>query len=163
MNYKFSVEGMDKIGKMLKELGSQADIVASSGLYDGAGVMADEIHAETEHIKTAPFHYAVFVQRDPSPEEAAIVQNANAGIAKFQKTGTEVNTSVGFRNAGYAILAGKRKPIPVIVNAINSGTSFMRKQPFFRRAVTRATPKAEAAIVETIEKKFNRIIQNNGG
>jgi len=51
------------------------------------------------------------------------------------------------------------KPIGVIANAINSGTSFMDKQPFFRRAVSRGTKKAKAAIIETAEQMFDYIVQ----
>ena len=79
------------------------------------------------------------------------------GIAKFKKNGADVNTSVGYGNAGYAMLAGKRKPIPLIANAINSGTSFMKKQPFFRRAVVQGTAKAEEAIVAKIEAEIDAL------
>ena len=52
------------------------------------------------------------------------------------------------------------KPIGVIANSINSGTSFMEKQPFFRRAVTRGTKKAKDAIIQTAETLFDYIVQN---
>ena len=82
---------------------------------------------------------------------------AAAGIAKFNKNGTEVDTSVGFRNAGYAELNGKMVPIPKIVNAINSGTSFMNKQPFVRKSANTATPKALEAMRKRIEAEFEAI------
>ena len=53
------------------------------------------------------------------------------------------------------------KPIGVIANAINSGTSFMKKQPFFRRAVSRSTADAVNAIVNMAEKLFSEIISKN--
>lgn len=157
MPITMKLEGMDGITKALDELGARGQSIASKGLYEGAGVIADEVKKGAEKIKTAPFHYAVFVTRDPSPEEKQIVMDADAGIAKFKKTGSEVNTSVGYRNAGYAMLNGRRKPIPVIVNAINSGTSFMRKQPFFRQATSRGKTKAEEAIKEKIEAELEAI------
>ena len=95
--------------------------------------------------------------RLPSPEEKAIVQQAAAGIAKFNKNGTEVDTSVGFRNAGYAELKGKMVPIPKIVNAINSGTSFMRKQPFVRQAARSGASKAIEAMKTAIEAEFEAL------
>ena len=54
--------------------------------------------------------------------------------------------------------AQNRKPVGVIANAINSGTSFMKKQPFFRKGMNKGKPKAEAAIIETAEKLFESII-----
>ena len=53
------------------------------------------------------------------------------------------------------------KPIGVIANSINSGTSFMKKQPFMRRAVTKATPAAEKAIIEKGESLIDKIIQES--
>lgn len=163
MAITMKVEGLNELAEQLSQLGEKAQGVASMGLYEGAGVMADEIKRGADTIRTEKFHYAVFpgtTQRLPSPEEKAIVQEAGAGIAKFQKNGSEVNTSVGYRNAGYAELKGKSVPIPKIVNAINSGTSFMKKQPFVRKAATSGAQKAEAAITKMIEQKFDEIINN---
>ena len=53
------------------------------------------------------------------------------------------------------------KPIGVIANSINSGTSFMKKQPFMRRAVTKAAPEAERAIIEKGESLIGKIIQES--
>lgn len=53
------------------------------------------------------------------------------------------------------------KPIGVIANAINSGTSFMQKQPFIRRAVSRATQPAISAIIRRAESLMESIISNN--
>lgn len=151
MPYEMKVDGMTEISEALDKLGNGAAKAASEGLYEGAGVMADEIRKGVETIRTEPFKYAWGTRRLPSPEEKEIVRQAAAGIAKFQKNGTEVDTSVGFRNAGYAELAGKQVPIPLIVNSINSGTSFMRKQPFIRETSAKAAPKAMKAMKDKIE------------
>ena len=162
MAITMNIKGLAEISEQLEQLGEKAQSVAAFGLYEGAGIMADEIKHSAEGIKTEEFHYVVFpgaVMRDPSPEEKAIVLEAGVGIAKFNKNGSEVDTSVGYRNAGYAVLKGKTKPIPQIVNAINSGTSFMKKQPFVRKAASSGAKKAEAAITKAIEQKFNEIIK----
>ena len=158
MAYQMQVDGMEEISEILSKLEDEAPGIAARGLYEGAGVMADAIKREVANIKTAPFKYAKSGStRLPSPEEKEIVQTAAAGIAKFNKNGTEVDTSVGFRNAGYAELAGKMVPIPKIVNAINSGTSFMKKQPFVRKAARSASPKALEAMRKRIEEEFDAI------
>ena len=159
MPIQMKVEGLAGLSEQLSQMGESAQGVAASALYEGAGVMADAIHKGADTVNTEPFHYAVFVTRLPSPEEKAIVQQAGVGIAKFDKNGAEVNTSVGYKNAGYATLNGKKKPIPQIVNAINSGTSFMKKQPFVRVAATNAAKPAEAAMTKLIEQKFDEILK----
>jgi HK97 gp10 family phage protein len=157
MAMTMKMEGLEELEKMLSEVSESAQGIASLALYDGAGIMADEIKREASTIRTEPFRYAKTGTRLPSPEEKAIVEQASAGIAKFNKNGTEVDTSVGYRNAGYAMLGNKEKPIPQIVNAINSGTSFMNKQPFVRKAAKKGGTKAINAMKAKIEEAFDEI------
>ena len=153
MPYQMKVDGMAEISETLTQMEERAPGVAAKALYEGAGIMADEIKKKAKQIKTGP---GVTKQdaRYATPEEKEIVLQASAGIAKFRKNGTEVDTSVGFRNAGYALLKGRTVPIPKIVNSINSGTSFMHKQPFVRKAASGGGKKAMAAMKEVIETEF---------
>lgn len=156
MPYTMKTEGADDLLTMLQQLGEKAPGIAAKALYDGAGKMADEIEKQAGAVQTAPFHYAVFLQRDVSPEELAAIKG-KVGIAKFQRDGVNANTSVGYANSGYASVAGKLRPIPAIANAINSGTSFMRKQSFFRKAVTAGTKTASEAMTKKIEAEFDAL------
>lgn len=198
-----TTEGMDDIQRLLALAGDRAQGVAAMALYEGAGIIADEISRGARSIRTSPFKYATNgTQRDPSPEEKEIlVQNSAAGIAKFDKDGNFVGTSVGYNGSGYATVswnhmrssartnyknvvfkgkaqtasstlkwirdqggsekyglsknAGRHaqnsKPVGVIANAINSGTSFMRKQPFIRQAINRSKKQALSTIEKTVE------------
>jgi HK97 gp10 family phage protein len=160
MPYTLKVEGMEQITGMLKQAGEAAEGIAAQALYKGAGIVADEISREARGVTTKPFRYANGWQREPSPEEkAAIVAAGAAGIAKFQKTGNEVNTSVGYSRSGYVTINGKKKAVAVIANSINSGTSFMKKQPFIRKAVSRSKSKASQAIEEEIERLTGEILK----
>ena len=154
MPFVMEIDGMAEVSEMLTKLEEDAPKIAAKALYEGAGIMADEIKKGAESIRTAPFKYAREGTRLPSPEEKEIVMQAGVGIARFNKEGAEVDTSVGYRNAGYADLNGKQKPIPVIVNAINSGTSFMTKQPFVRKAASSGGKKAMEAMKTAIEAEF---------
>lgn len=161
MPYEMKVDGMAEVSEALEKLEKNAAGAAAMGLYEGAGIMANEVNQSAAAIRTEEFHYAVFpgaTSRLPSPEEKEIVLQAAAGIAKFKKDGTEVDTSVGFSNAGYAQLKGRTVPVPVIVNAINSGTSFMKKQPFIRKAASKGAPKAIKAMKEKIESVLDEYL-----
>ena len=159
MAMTMKVEGLDELSRKLAQLGDRAEEVASRALYDGAGVMADAYAQAVESIQTEPFRYAFGDRkRAPSPEEKAALQG-KTGIARFDKNGTEVNTAIGVNGAGYADVAGKQKAVRKIANAINSGTSFMVKQPVFRRAVTQAKGAASAAIVAKADQLFDEIIK----
>lgn len=186
---------------MLSGFEEKAGAVAAQALYQGAGIMAQAIEKEVWNIRTAPFKWASKRRgetRLPSPEEVDCLKGS-VGIAKFDKNGSEVNTSIGFQLNGYvsvkwrrmwstvrtnykqsrgkllpglytirsseAVKRGERnaqnqKPIAVIANSINSGTSFMKKQPFVRKAVSKATRPAMAVMIRTIEQAFE---EKNGG
>ena len=159
MAYKVTTTGMDELEQKLRSLGDAAQGVAAAGLYEGAGVMADAVSRAVHGIATSPFRYAAGGQkRKPSQEEKALLENAQKGVAKFRKNGLSVDTSVGLSNAGYGQLGNETKPIPLIANAINSGTSFMQKQPFFRKAVSQAKAGAVSAIDGEIQKRIEEIM-----
>lgn len=156
MAYELKVDGMAEISELLSKLEEAAPAIAAEALYEGAGTMSAAINSAAETIKTGPGSTREEA-RYATPEEKAEVLAAGAGIAKFDKTGTEVNTSVGYKSAGYAVIKGKTKPVPLIVNAINSGTSFMHKQPFVRQAARSGGAKAMSVMTAFIEDAFGKI------
>ena len=157
MAMTMKVDGLDELSRKLSTLGDRAEEVAARALYDGAGVMADAYAQAVDNIHAEQFRYAFGGQkRPPSFEEKAAIQG-KTGIARFDKNGTEVNTAVGIKGAGYVTIGGKKKAVRQIANAINSGTSFMQKQPVFRKAATQARGAASAAIVAKAEQLIEEI------
>ena len=158
MAFNIQVDGMNELLNSMGKLPEKAAKVAAEALYEGAGVVADAVSGAVQGIATEPFKYARGGKtRKPSPEEKAIVAGAKHGVAKFRKHGVSVQTSVGYQNAGYAVLNGKTKPIPQIANAINSGTSFMQKQPFIRKAFSQSKGAATAAIEAGIHAREDEL------
>lgn len=159
MAMSIKTEGLTEVSEMLTRLGNKAEDVASGSLYDGAGIVADAFTAAANSIQTEPFRYAAGGRkRKPSPEEKAALIG-KSGIAKFNKNGSEVDTIIGISgSAGYANVAGKQKAVREIARSINSGTSFMEKQPIFRKAKSSSQNAAKAAIVAKAEKMFDEII-----
>lgn len=151
--------GLDQLGRMLAQLGDKAQEIASGALYDGAGIVANAMNAAVQSIQTEPFKYAADGKmRLASPQEKAALER-KIGIAKFRKSGSEVDTMIGISGkSGYTQIAGKKKAVRVIARSINSGTSFMKKQPVFRKAKTQSQGPAKEAIVAKAEKMINEII-----
>lgn len=158
MRYTFNVN--NTITEFLDDLDGAAAGAASAGLYKGAGVVADAISAAIDGIATEPFHYVKEGQpkRKASPEEKAALGQGAFGIAKFRKGGGEVTTSIGMGNSGYGQVNGRTVPVPVIARSIDSGTSFMQKQPFLKNALRKAGGEALAAIGAEIDARFSDII-----
>lgn len=174
MRYTAQVEGMEEISEMLNELEKQAPAIAAQALYEGANDVAQAILQEMGKVKTAPFSYAKpGEQRLPSPEEKDVLMEAGVGIAKFDINGSEVNTSIGIDQSEYADVSWNhmshtartnskrgsqnRKPVGAIANAINSGTSFMKKQPFVRKGANAGTQKAVQTMKAFIENALKNI------
>lgn len=158
MAMSIETSGLEELSSMLSQLGNEAENVAAGSLYDGAGVVADAFKSAVNSIRTEPFK-GKRDRRLPSPEEKAALMG-KTGIAKFNRTGGEVETLIGVSGAaGYANIGGKAKAVRLIARSINSGTSFMPKQPVFRKAKSASQGKAKAAIVSKAEKMFNEIIK----
>lgn len=157
MAMTMTVNGIEDLSRKLSELGDRAEEVAARALYDGAGVMANAYSQAVNSISTDKFRYAFGGEkRSVSPEEKAALQG-KIGIAKFDKNGSEVGTAVGISAGGYVEIAGKKKAVRMLANAINSGTSFLVKQPVFRRAATQARDAASEAIVAKADRLIEEI------
>lgn len=152
-------EGLTEVSQLLARLGEKAQDVATGALFDGAAVVGDAFSAAVGSIRTAaPRKHREGGRRLPTPEEKAAIMG-KTGIATFRKNGGEVDTIVGVTGAaGYAQVGGKQKAVREIARSINSGTSFMQKQPVFRKAVSASKSAAEGAIVAKAENMFNEII-----
>ena len=149
--------GLDEVMNKIAKLNKDAGKVAAEALYEGAGIIADAFASAANSIRTEPFVYKK-AKRLPSPEEKAAIVG-KTGIAKFNANGSEVNTLIGVSGAaGYANIGGKQKAVRMIARSINSGTSFMPKQPVFRKAKSTAQGPAKAAIVKKAEDMLEEII-----
>ena len=158
MAYKISTSGMDDLLGKLQKAGDAAHDIAAAGLYEGAGVMADAVSQAVRGIATEPFRYAAGGRRRlPSPEEKAVLEVAEKGVAHFRDDGGSVNTSVGLNAAGYGTVAGRTKPVGLIANSINSGTSFMSKQPFYRRAQSQSKGQALGKIETKLREEIDKL------
>lgn len=153
MAMTMKTEGLTELGAMISQLADKAEDVATGALFDGAAVVATEFRNAAGRIAVEPFKYAAGGRkRFPSPEEKAALQG-KSGIATFRKNGSEVDTLIGITgSAGYVNIGGKPKAVRLIARSINSGTSFMVKQPVFRRAKSSSTGRAKAAMVAKAEE-----------
>jgi len=154
--------------KTLDELMRRAPGIAAQALYKGAGVMADAYKQAANSIVTEPYRF-VWPSDPPrfaTPAEKAAVVGA-VGIAKFDRQVDSINTSVGLGDSGYAKNIRTKKypngkPIPMIANSINSGSSFIVKQPFARKAEAAGKAKAQAAMEAEAQRLLDEVTNKNG-
>ena len=76
----------------------------------------------------------------------------------FSMKGHDSNSTSFLKATGkYERGLQNQKPIGVIAGAINSGTSFMKKQPFMRKAFTTSKGAAEAAIANKLSEELEKL------
>lgn len=154
MSRSMTTTGIDDVLNQLSRFEGAASAVAKMSLYEGAKVAAAAYNTSVNGIVTEQFQYATGAEkRLPSPEEKNALQ---VGIAKFDGSGSAVTTSVGI-SGGYSEIAGKQVPNLLVARAINSGTSFMNKQPFVRKAQNSLANAASAAIQAKAEQLLQEI------
>lgn len=137
-----TAQGAMGVSKFRKRI----DSVDTSVGYNGSGYVPVNWNHMSSKARTN-YKNATYKGRDINASSTLKWLRDQGGSAKY---GISKDIGKGAQNM---------KPIGVIANAINSGTSFMDKQPFIRRAFTKARAKAEKAIVERVESLFNKIIK----
>ena len=136
-----TAQGAYGISRFRKRLGA----VDTSVGYNGSGYAPVKWNHMSSKARTN-YKNATFKGRDINASSTLKWLRSQGGSAKH---GISKDIGKGAQNM---------KPIGVIANAINSGTSFMDKQPFIRKAFTKSRDKAEKAIIERAESLFDKII-----
>lgn len=154
---KIEFTGIDKYLAQLGKLGDKAEGLCKRALYDGAGVVANEVRSEIQGLPTT--------DRNGEPQQAfqyeveGLLQGL--GIAKMKVAGGVISTRVDFD--GYNRMKSKAypngHPNSMVARAINSGTSKRPKNPFMARAIKRAKALAEQAMAARMDADINEIMK----
>lgn len=152
------VEGMSEVISMIEHLSNNS--ILKPLVYAGADVVADELKKQIGSLKTDSDNKRGSDKSLRFCHKSDIkVLSDNMGIAPIKAQDT-INTKVGFD--GYYINArGDSRPVPLLANSINAGTSFMKAQPFIDKTarkvkgnVQKAMNNAAEKVVENIERRY---------
>ena len=151
---KASIKGLDEFMATLSQLEGDVHRAATKAVYDAAGLAVD-VYAQ--EVKSLPVdqRYGTSSKQKTGPtelEKKGLIDSL--GIASFVNENGNINTSVGFD--GYNE-AGKANQL--IARSVNSGTSFMKKNPFADRANRKIRRLAKAKMAETFEREINKNIK----
>ena len=145
------------VGKGLEEylakLGNLQDIspgLAGRAIYEGAKIVADQIHA---NIQALPVQNGpVKGRRDPYQDEVDGLL-AGLGIAKKRVENGYINVKIGMDgyNSRVTEKYPKGHPNAMIARSINIGTTFVNRHPFINQAVRSTKAAAEEKMKEVIE------------
>ena len=158
-------EGLDDYIRRLEALVDDTDEDIIAVVKAGGDVVADAIR---EGLNTIPVHPDDEYGTADKPlvgltakQKAEVI--ANYGLAPIRNDDGFINTKAGFK--GKSSTKSKKYPngIPIktLMRRLESGTSWLRKSPVIRRAVSRA----KKAAIETMERELVSRIErrlNNG-
>lgn len=146
--------GLDEVMAMLNKLDENTEAIAKRALYIGAKVVADAYTAAVNSIRTSARRWHREPGgRLPTREEKDAL---HIGISRFRGDTTEVDTIIGVAE-GYTTVGGRQKATKLIARSINSGTSFMQKQPVFRKASSTSRRAGQEAVVAEAERLIDEI------
>lgn len=155
---KIEFKGIDEYASFLEELWKDERAIIEAAVYEGAGIVADEIK---KGLKGIPVDEGIGTAEHPisgvSRRQKADIIN-EFGLAPVENKDGFVNTKAGFD--GYGSIKTKKypkgQPIAMLVRSVESGTSFRKKTPVIRPAVNRARKKAQETMQKTIENEINK-------
>lgn len=161
MKTKYQVgKGAEQYLRQMEELGTKSKSMIGMAIYKGAEVVTDAIRAEIEMLPThRGFRRAKEGEMIDTISEAQKRGLLNGlGIATMKNDGGVYNVKVGMD--GYNTTVSKRwprgQPNAMVMRSIESGTSFMQKNPVITKAVRRVKPEAERVMGKVINDYINK-------
>ena len=152
--------GLEEYLAQLQDLEENTEDIIKKGIYEGAAVVVSTIRNATASLPVneghgTPSHKLNGVSRI---QKAGLLNGL--GIAPMKEDGMGWNTKIGFD--GYNRAKTKTwpngQPNMMVARSIESGTSWMQKQPFMRKAEQGSRARCEAVMSETIDKEIKKLI-----
>lgn len=151
-------DSIDGYISQLEKLYGDTEEIVGAAVFDGAGIAMMHVIQGINSITTD--------NKRGSPEKpcngpSTYEKNGlmmSVGIAKARYDGTFYNVKIGFD--GYDDIQTKAwpkgRPFSMIARSIESGTSWMRKQPFMRKAEQAAKGPCERAMALAIDREVDK-------
>lgn len=153
---KIDYKGIDDYAKALGKLWKESEEIITRAVYEGAGVVADEIKSG---LKKLPIDNRKGTSDDKlrgvTKKQKSDLIDA-FGVAPIENDGDTINTRLGFDGYGSTPTDKYPRGVPnaMLMRSVESGNSFRKKTPVVRPAVNRARKRAEQKMGDTLEKEI---------
>lgn len=159
----FKFEGVDELIAEYQKLEKNTEEMIGKAIYQGAGVVFKSVQQAVESINTDDSH-EYGTSDNPKNGPTSIQKEGlkhSLGIAKMRNDGGFRNVKIGFDGYNYVKTKTwpKGQPNAMVARSIESGTSWMSKQPFMRKAETSAKGRCEQVMADTINKELTKIVK----
>lgn len=156
---KFQFEGVDNLIAQYERLANNSHEIIGKAIYKGAGVVMKNVVGAVDGLSTDN-HFGTLGNpvTGPTTIQKLGLQHS-LGIAPMRQDGDFWNVKIGFD--GYNNVKTKRwpkgQPNSMVARSIESGTSWMQKQPFMRKAEQASRGPCEQAMKEVVDIEIAKI------
>lgn len=153
--------GDEYLVKLAKVDAALKEKIIGPSVYSGAGIVADEVRARLSKVPTdESWGTEKSLKKGPKEVELRSVMNG-LGVSEMQNNDGFFNVKIGF--GGYSSIKTKEwpqgRPRQMLARSIERGTSFMKANPFMKKAVATAQNKAIQAMKETADQNIEKIMK----
>lgn len=139
------ITGADELIAKMERLTNHSRGICKMALWEGGKVVGDSIKASLDNIPVQDHYVPAGTKRTGiRAEEKAEIISA-FGLSKMRDQNGALSTKAGFK-------AGTK------IRAVESGTSYMQKQPVVRKAVNASRGRAALAIEAKISEETMKIM-----
>ena len=134
--------------EMWDELAKNSEGTLKQCVYMGTKVVADTMKDRLKSIKTQADNKRTDVRYPYEYEKQVLLDNM--GVSPMSSS-EKVTTKVGF-DGYYYNKQETRKPIPLLANSVNAGTTFLKKQDFINATKRQAETPCRQAMQSELDK-----------
>lgn len=161
---RMQVKGMDSYVQDIQRLYKDSDIILKKSIYKSAGFVADNMKAAVNSLPVQEGANGLpeYGTEDEPLHGISRRQKADLldgfGISTFETQNGYLNVKIGFD--GYGSVPTKRYPqgLPnvLLARAVTTGTTFRKKNPAIRNAVTKSRKQAVEIMNRELEKNIRK-------
>lgn len=150
---RWKFEGNDKYIAQLNKLVQDTDEYIKKAVYEGAGVVADAAHAGIRSLVTDDGYHPEGELAKGPPSEVKEALDESFGISKMKNEDGYINVKLGFKGKNPNGLNNSGA-----ARQIESGTSWMAKQPFISRAINRTKKQCEETMSKVLDEEIKKLV-----
>ena len=154
----------DAYQKALESLYKDTEGIVKQAVYKGAGIVADAIRQNLEALPIQEGKNGLPPIGTPENPLTGVSRRQKGdlinafGLAPIEKDGDYIQTKPGVEGYGGVKTKKYTNGVPkgMVMRSIEAGTSFRKKHPVFRSAVTKTGKRVESAIQKEIDDALQR-------
>lgn len=161
---KISFKGLEEYSAKISRLGKRAIPISKMAVYDGAGLLADEMKEALKSLPIQEGKNGLPPYAKPGEKLKGISKKQrqdlidSMGLTKIEERDGWIQTKLGWD--GYGSITTKKHPkgVPnqLLMRSIESGTSFREKNPIVRKTVNKVNKKVIDKMAQRVDKEIKK-------